>query len=339
VNVVLRDATTWAVVASMYRGRHVIYCDYLAYDEVAHYAGPETRDAVATLTSIDRQLRQLAHAAREAPRPYRFVVVSDHGQTTAAMFESVYGKRLDAVVRELIDADRTVHLAGGKHEGSGYLSAFLNELVAGSGRTARGARRLIGIDEGESSVELPTERQRRERAARAEVVLTSSGSLGHIYFAQVSDRLSLEQLAVAYPGLIEALVAHAGIGFVLVRSETRGAIVLGKSGLRELDGRGDVQGDDPLAGFSPHTGAFLRRLAGYANAGDIVVNGAYDPSTRQIIGIDDLVGAHGGVGGMQTQPFIVYPSDWTDRDLDFPVVAAPARDRHPPATIDRQQPK
>ncbi len=139
VNVVLRDATTWAVVSSMYRGRQVVYCDYLGYDEVAHYAGPETRDAVATLNSIDRQLRQLAHAAREAPRPYRFVVVSDHGQTTAAIFESVYGKRLDAVVRDLVDAGTTVHLPGGKHEGSGYLSAFLNELVAGTGRTARGA--------------------------------------------------------------------------------------------------------------------------------------------------------------------------------------------------------
>ena len=48
-NIVLRDATTWAVVASMYRGRRIIYCDYVGYDEVAHYAGPETRDAVATL--------------------------------------------------------------------------------------------------------------------------------------------------------------------------------------------------------------------------------------------------------------------------------------------------
>jgi hypothetical protein len=34
----------------------------------------------------------------------------------------VYGKRLDAVVRDLIDADDAVHLAGGKHEGSGYLT-------------------------------------------------------------------------------------------------------------------------------------------------------------------------------------------------------------------------
>lgn len=312
-NVLLRDATTWAVVAAMYRGRHIIYCDYLGYDEVAHYAGPETRDAVATLGAIDRQLRQLAHAAREAPRPYRFVVVSDHGQTTAPLFEAVYGQRLDQVVRELTDVDRTVHLAGGKAEGSGYVSAFLNELVAGPGRAARGTRRMLRVPKGEGSVEPRRERRRREHAARAEVVVTSSGSLGHIYFSQVPDRLSVEQLAAAYPGLIEGLVAHDGLGFVLLASETRGAIVLGKRGLRELEAGGSVEGEDPLGEFSPHTPEFLRRLASYSNAGDIIVNGTYDASTGQVIGIDDLVGAHGGVGGMQTRPFLVYPSDWTER--------------------------
>lgn len=321
-NVVLRDATTWAVVAAMYRGSRIIYCDYLGYDEVAHYAGPETRDAVATLASIDRQLRQLAQAAREAPRPYRFVVLSDHGQTTALLFEAVYGKRLDAVVRELIDADETVLLSGGKGEGSGYLSAFLNEVAAGRGRTARGARRLMGMRGDQQSVEFPRERRRRERAARAEVVVTSSGSLGHIYFANVPHRLSLEQLVTAYPGLLEALVAHEGLGFVLLDSETRGTIVLGKRGLRELQAGGIVEGEDPLNGFSPHTAEFLRRLASYANAGDLIVNGAYNPSTGQVIGIDDLIGAHGGAGGMQTRPFLVYPSVWTGRGPELVGAAA-----------------
>jgi putative membrane protein len=149
------------------------------------------------------------------------------------------------------------------------------------------------------------------------VVVTSSGSLGHVYFAQVPERLSLEQIAAAYPGLIERLVAHEGIEFVLVRSEARGAVVMGKRGIRALDADRAAEGEDPLAPFSPHTAGFLRRLAGYSNAGDIVVNGAYDTSTGQVIGIDDLVGAHGGVGGMQTRPFLAYPSVWTERDPEL----------------------
>jgi hypothetical protein len=241
------------------------------------------------------------------------VVLSDHGQTTARLFETVYGKPLGAVVRELIDADRTVQLSGGKAEGSGYLSAFLNELVGGSGRTARGARRLLRMSKDAQSVELRRDRRRRQHADQAEVVVTSSGNLGHIYFADVPERLSLEHLAAAYPGLIEGLVAHDGLGFVLLNSETRGAIVIGKRGIRELDGDRVVEGEDPLGEFSPNTAEFLRRLASYANAGDIVVNGTYDPSTGQVIGIDDLVGAHGGVGGLQTRPFLIYPSEWTER--------------------------
>ena len=58
-NVILRDATTWSVIASMYRGRRIIYCDFQGYDEVGHFAGPETGDAVGTLKRIDRQIRQI----------------------------------------------------------------------------------------------------------------------------------------------------------------------------------------------------------------------------------------------------------------------------------------
>ena len=85
-------------------GPPVIYCDYLGYDEVGHFAGPETRDAVGTLTGIDRQIRQIPQAAREAPRRYQLVVLSDHGQTTSPVFEAVYGKPLDEMVREVINA-------------------------------------------------------------------------------------------------------------------------------------------------------------------------------------------------------------------------------------------
>ena len=31
-----------------------------------------------------------------------------------------------------------------------------------------------------------------------------------------------------------------------------------------------------------------------------------------MIGFDELVGAHGGLGGPQTQPFLIYPTGWTD---------------------------
>jgi len=86
-NVILRDATTWSVIASMYQGRRIIYCDFQGYDEVGHFAGPETKDAVGTLNAIDRQIRQIMLAAKEAPRKYQIVILSDHGQTTSPVFQ------------------------------------------------------------------------------------------------------------------------------------------------------------------------------------------------------------------------------------------------------------
>src|SRR5687768_12221660 len=120
-NVLLRDATTWSVIASMHQGHRIIYCDYQGYDEVGHFAGPETRDAVGTLNSIDRQIRQIALAAREAPRKYQLVFLSDHGQTTSPVFQLVYGKPLDEIVREVINAGPTLRFSAGRAESARYV--------------------------------------------------------------------------------------------------------------------------------------------------------------------------------------------------------------------------
>jgi hypothetical protein len=87
---------------------------------------------------------------------------------------------------------------------------------------------------------------------------------------------------------------------------------MSKDGIRELEPDRDcvAEGDDPLAGFGEHTPRFLCQLAGFEHSGDIIVNGTWDPSTGWVIGFDDLVGAHGGLGGPQTQPFVIYPSEW-----------------------------
>ena len=47
----------------------------------------------------------------------------------------------------------------------------------------------------------------------------------------------------------------------------------------------------------------------------------YDPETGEIAAFEELIGAHGGLGGAQTRPFLLYPSDW---ELDLgPIVGAP----------------
>ena len=45
---------------------------------------------------------------------------------------------------------------------------------------------------------------------------------------------------------------------------------------------------------------------------DIMVNSFYDEKTEEVCAFEELIGNHGGLGGDQTKPFILYPSEWED---------------------------
>ena len=36
----------------------------------------------------------------------------------------------------------------------------------------------------------------------------------------------------------------------------------------------------------------------------------YDPEKDEVAAFEELVGSHGGLGGAQSQPFIVHPVEW-----------------------------
>src|ERR671910_49017 len=84
--VIQRDLQVQAVIADVYAGRPVTYTTFLAYDEVAHHSGVERPETLLTLRRVDRALGRIAAAAADAARPYRLVVLSDHGPSPGATF-------------------------------------------------------------------------------------------------------------------------------------------------------------------------------------------------------------------------------------------------------------
>ena len=317
-NVIMRDATTWMLIDDMYSARLVTYCDYLGYDEVAHHAGPTTRDALSALPSIDRQIAQLESVAKSAPRPYQFVVVSDHGQSTGATFRQRYGYTLEQFIRERLSTPGEVRMASGQGEGWSHLNALLTEAVRTKGVTGKGAQRLLGQKGREDGyADLGPEAENREKVAEADVVVCASGNLALVYFAREPGRLSLEQMVADYPGLIEALAEHEGTGFIMTYSEAAGGpVVMGSAGGYRVLETGRVEGEDPLARFSPHTAQFLLRQSSYPNVGDIVVNSLVD-DLGHVAAFEELIGCHGGAGGLQTEPLLMYPATWVDQDPEI----------------------
>jgi uncharacterized membrane protein YvlD (DUF360 family) len=337
----MRDMTTDLIIGEMYRGTPIVYADYLGYDEIAHHAGPERPEAMDQLDRVDRMVRSLARAARDAPRRYHFILVSDHGQTQGAPFEDRYGIGLEDLVRELMTGAVTSLDATNDVEGWGHVNTFLTEAARTPGTTGNLVRRAMrgqtkdgvvafgGGDDPHKGATVEgaagaAEREGVEEGAEIpDLIVAASGNLANIYFTEVRERMTLEDIATRHPRLLPGLVSHEGIGFVMVRSEVHGPIAIGRRGVRFLKDD-SVEGEDPIAVFGPHTADNLRRLDGFQHVGDIFVISMYDPSTEEIAPFEHQVGAHGGLGGNQTKAFVLYPSILERQVEPVSLVGAPA---------------
>src|SRR4051812_11900263 len=281
--VVVRDLIVFGVLTDMMKGRPAIYATFSSYDEVAHHSGLERPDTMEALRKLDQQFGRIERARAYAPRPYELVVLSDHGQTQGATFKQRNGYGLaDLVRRSLTDASVTRLAADDEN------AAMVQHAVAEA--TGAEAKRRGASD-----------------VSTEDVVVLGSGNLGLVYLMAEPRRLSLEEIDERHPALVPALCRHPHVGFVLARSEEHGAVALGARGRNFLD-EGRVEGDDPLAPFSPNAPAHLRRTNGFAHAPDLLVNSFYDPQLDEGCAFEELISFHGGMGGPQTRAFLLHPA-------------------------------
>ena len=73
-----------------------------------------------------------------------------------------------------------------------------------------------------------------------------------------------------------------------------------------------IVGKNPLENFGKNAAMHLKRHNSFEHMPDILVNSFYNPETEEICAFEELIGSHGGLGGSQTRPFILYPSHWQD---------------------------
>jgi Type I phosphodiesterase / nucleotide pyrophosphatase len=265
------------------RGRPAVYATFSSYDEVAHHSGLERPDTLEALRKLDQQFGRIDHARRFAPRPYKLVVLSDHGQTQGATFKQRNGYDLDELVERSIARGSVARVADGDENDT----AVSHAVSEATGRRTK--QSADGIQD-------------------REVIVLASGNLGLIYLMHAPRRLYLEEIDERHPRLLDSLRGHPHIGFLLVRSRARGPVVLGARGARFLSDD-VIDGEDPLSSFSPSVADHLRRTDGFEHVADIMVNSFYDPDLEQGCAFEELISFHGGVGGPQTQPFILYPAE------------------------------
>src|SRR5437763_1076370 len=87
-----------------------------------------------------------------------------------------------------------------------------------------------------------------------------------------------------------------------------GPVARGANGANSLDD-GRIEGDDPLAPFSPTAPRHLLRTDGFAHVADIMVGSFYEPDLEEGCAFEELISFHGGLGGPQTRPFVLSPAE------------------------------
>jgi len=310
--VFMRDLAASLAKLEIIRGSPSIYLTWPGYDEVAHHSGPWTRDAFGTLRQYDRVIGNIRSTIQEkAPRPYELVILSDHGQSYGATFLQRYGYDLkEFIERQLPEGSRAVQVSGGD-DGTPAMGAMAVELEnvdeqgvggrMGSSLT-RGAAKMLNKGASIRTEEI-------DAVQPANVTVCGSGNLAQVYFDLYQRKITLSELNAAYPGMVDALVGHEGVGLVTAYDDDGTPIALGKGGKRNLHS-GEVSGVDPMEAYGDgdFRAAQVRRIADFPHAGDLVVISTLYPDGT-VAAMEELIGNHGGLGGEQTDAFILHPLD------------------------------
>jgi putative membrane protein len=333
-NVFLREVTTYTLIGDVITGKiDVAYVTYLGYDEIAHHSGVRDEDSFNALKGLDKQFSRLETAVGYSHRPYKFVIQSDHGQTNGSTFKQRYGISLEDLVRGLIPSHIKIYSELSSNED--HFSQAITTPIDSSkmyfrnkkDRTVEKSREFFsdtiknfekrGIAKKPYSKGIldyiqsytVDKNPKIKSSSEAEVIVLASGNLGLIYFTLWENRLSFEEIKDIFPDIIPGIVKHPGIGFIMVHSDEYGPIVIGSNGIYYLK-TDRIEGENPLSNFGPNAAQHLKRTDQFKYVPDIVVNSIYDPIKDEVAAFEELVGSHGGLGGDQSYPFVMYPSEW-----------------------------
>ncbi len=314
--VLVRDLSANLTILDIVRGSPSIYVTWPGYDEVAHHSGPWTDDAFGELKRYDPVIARVRRVIKEkAPRDYELVILSDHGQSFGPTFLMRYGVTLKEFIEQHLPAGMTVSQTGSGDTGVTSLSALSSDLGAvqqqGDSATSRSVakqgQKLLGkgIEQQEASNVVPP----------TQVTAYGSGNLAQVYFDLFPRKILLSELNGAFPGMVDALVQHEGLGLICGYEDDGTPVAIGKTGRRNLH-TGVIIGEDPLIPYAPaegHGAASIekrvwqvRRVMDFPHAGDLMVISTVYPDGT-VAALEELIGNHGGIGGEQTDAFIFHP--------------------------------
>lgn len=317
-SIILRELQTFGILLDIYRRVPVIFSNFYGYDEVAHQLGPLNGEALRVLRGIDRRIREIDTVRRRFAfrRQYDLFVLSDHGMSPCTPFKERFGQTLGQLLVSLVAADDPSRISVSENSGSPrhseeearFLLAELEGLEANL--SPRGQRLAAVLRDFVASRVPPESDGEWDLSRHHDLVVRNSGSLSHVYFNVTPQQMDLSEIELLYPGLLRQLVEHPGLGLVLGR-ENGQAMVMTIRGPRRLwpeKPSEDGLVRELLDGLSDPelAAAQLARLVCFPASGDLVILGRWD-HRGHVVTFETHWATHGGLGGLQNQPFMLLP--------------------------------
>lgn len=321
-NVIFKEIETFGAIMDISRGVPSIYLDYIGYDELSHHRGPYSYSALRTLKAIDKKIYHIYNAILKAERKYDFFIISDHGHTPSVPFSKINGDRiLKTVIQDFLNNPemeiyefdtgynalfKRLLLYIGDFFKKGTCSKIFNKLT---GRLAiekkyKEYKNMTKFDWNEGKI----------------IYIMDSGPMANIYFSGKSERMHVEEIERKYEGLIEMLAETKGIGFVAGINENGEAVIYNREHKKFYEFsfflnnyKDECQTIKRIMDFYKSAEevntAFtsLEKFSKFNNAGDLILFGEYDG--KDIINFENQMGAHGGIGGEQNEPFSAWNED------------------------------
>ena len=263
--VFVRDLIVSGVLTDIMRGRPAVYATFSSYDEVAHHSGPRAR----------RHARGAAQARRPVRRTSSGPAATRRGRTRSSSSPTTGRRRARPSSSATATASTSSSsarsrsgdvqgIAGGDEQSS----MVGNAVSEATGKQAEAGqeRRL-------------RPRRRRARLGQPRARLPDGG-------APPADARGDRRAAPgAAPRAPQRTRTSAGCSSA-PRSTARSRSA---PTAPTTSPQGRVEGEDPLAHFSPHAPQHLLRTDGFEHVGDIMVGSFYDPELDEGCAFEELI--------------------------------------------------
>ncbi|NQU78898.1 alkaline phosphatase family protein [Candidatus Woesearchaeota archaeon] len=295
MNSILTEIITIGTILDIKRKVPRILVNYLNFDEIGHLRGPNSTGAGFALRSLDRRVRRICKYIDDDE--YDVYILSDHGQVDSIPFRIIHRMNLVDYIQKCADV-KSFGLTG-PHEGTITLMATVLRKIIRFLQYVSAPLRLAGTLLAKAMLKVVKRPSSKFNLEKKSIVVADSCSMAHVYFSDSKKRMGIKDIEKNYPDLIEKLINTKGIGLIMAKQGNE-TVLFSKKGKTKIENAANIlkkYGDEQILIKQ------LKEFNTLKNMGDLVIFGDYKDGVA--VSFAEHVGAHGGIGGDMTWPFII----------------------------------